>query len=217
MLEGRRPGEIARELEVPPSWVSDRLAEFYIDVLLAHGLFPPLPKDEYAALRDDIAERGIVQPILVDENDETIEGHTRRRIARELGIDCPKRVIGGLNAAEKRELSIALNVGRRHLSRAEKRAVVVAELMANAGRSDRRVAAVCGVDHKTVGALRRELADEERRYLNPNAEVESGEIPQPAADTKILGRADCPCCGNEVVVVRRSGELLLEQSYANEG
>jgi hypothetical protein len=212
VVEGERPGEIARELGVPPSWVSDRLSEFYEAVLLAHGTFPPVRGDEYAALRDHIAEHGVLEPIIVDENDQTIKGRTRRHIAAEVGIECPKRVVRGLSADEKRELSIALTVGRRQLTRVQKRAVIEAELMANPARSDRKIAAICGTTHPTVAAARRELADEERRYLNPEAEVESGKSFQPAGD-KILGRASCPCCSEELVIACRGGELMLEQPF----
>jgi hypothetical protein len=214
ILEGKKPGEIARELEVPPSWVSDRLKELYTDILLALGMFQPLKGDEYESLRDHIAEHGVVQPVLVDENGDTIKGRTRRKIANELGIDYPTIVLPGLNADEKRQLSIALTLGRRHLSRAEKRAAIVGELMANANRSDRKIAAICGVDKNTVNAARRQLEDEERRYLNPEAELESGETHHPASSSdKILGRAECPCCSNELMVVRRGGQLMLEQPF----
>lgn len=217
MLEGKKPGEIARELEVPPSWVSDRLKELYTDILLAHGIFQPLRGDEYESLRDHIAEHGVIQPVLVDENGETIKGRTRRKIANELGIEYPTQVLPGLNSDQKRQLSIALTLGRRHLARSEKRAAILSELMADPNRSDRKVAAICGVSHVTVGTARRELVDQERRYLDPEADVESGQIDHPSpASEKILGRAECPCCANELVVVRRGGELRLEQPFDHE-
>lgn len=217
ILEGEKPGEIARELGVAPSWVSDRLNELYKDILLAHGVFPPVKGDEYQALRDHIAEHGVILPVVVDENDETIKGRTRRKIANELGIDCPKVVIRGLNADQKRALSVALTLGRRHLTRADKRAAIVSELMADPRRSDRKIAAICGVHNETVATARRTLADEEKRYLNPHDVVEGdGNRQEIEAAPKIVGRSECPCCSEELVIVRRGGALQLEQPYANE-
>ena len=76
---------------------------------------PPKPW-EYEALRADIARRGVVVPIVVDQNGEIIDGHTRAQIAAELGISCPQ-VVQALGSSEERNLlAIVLNVYRRQLS-----------------------------------------------------------------------------------------------------
>jgi len=40
-------------------------------------LWPPLPSDEFEELKKSIAERGLLEPIVVNENNEVIEGHQR--------------------------------------------------------------------------------------------------------------------------------------------
>src|SRR5262249_54398128 len=52
---------------------------------------------------------------------------------------------------------VSLNLHRRHLTAAQKRAVVAALLTEQPTRSNRAVAAAVGVDDKTVGAVRRDL------------------------------------------------------------
>lgn len=38
-------------------------------------VMPPLAPDEYQELRDDIADRGVIEPIHVDEHGVVIDGH----------------------------------------------------------------------------------------------------------------------------------------------
>src|SRR5947209_19443239 len=79
---------------------------------------PPLPPEHYAALRDHIALNGVLVPILVDGAGPVrriIDGNIRKRIADELGYDCPEVVKEGLTGPEKRTLARALNLARRQL------------------------------------------------------------------------------------------------------
>lgn len=82
--------------------------------------FYDLSVTEFAALKDDIALRGVVIPIVVDENGVTIDGHQRRRACAELHIDCPRTVLKGATEDDKMALAIALNAHRRHLSGVER-------------------------------------------------------------------------------------------------
>ncbi len=88
---------------------------------------PPHSPEQYSALRDNIALHGVLVPILVD-GDGTIrgiiDGDHRKRIADELGCECPEITRGGLSAQEKRTLARALNLARRQLDQAGKRAIV---------------------------------------------------------------------------------------------
>src|SRR4051794_39832171 len=82
---------------------------------------PPLPPEQYEALRDNIAVHGVLVPILVDGEGPVrriIDGNHRRRIADELGYDCPENVKDGLSDQEKRTLARALNLARRQLDQA---------------------------------------------------------------------------------------------------
>lgn len=110
--------------------------------------FHDLPAAQFEGLKKDIEARGIVQPILVDENGKTIDGHQRRRAAAELGIDCPSITVEGLSEDDKISLAIALNTFRRHLTGAERSLAI--QQMANLGMSVRRIAKTTGIPRRTV-------------------------------------------------------------------
>jgi len=118
---------------------------------------PPLLPSEYASLTESIRQHGIQVPVLVDENGAIIDGHHRDMIAAELGIDCPRDVRVGLSDSVKRTLAISLNKDRRHLTRAQVQALLEESVKADPQLSDRGHARRVGVDHQTVGAVRREL------------------------------------------------------------
>lgn len=217
--EGIKPSEIAQQHGVAPSWVSDRLKEFQTEVLFQQGVFPPLAPDEYESLRASIEANGVQVPVVVDEHGEVIDGRHRRHIARELGVPCPTTVRSGLSLTERRELAVTLNGPRRHMNRAQKKALVVAELMVGRDRSDRAIARLAGVDHKTVGKARAELEELEavERKADSQAVVESGEIPRndPAVTERFQGYVECPCCSERLELWRRAGEWMLDQPLAD--
>ena len=73
--------------------------------------FPPLPYDEFLALRNSIAANGLLVPILVDGHGPVrhiIDGNNRKFIANELGYDCPEIVKEGLTEEEQRLFAGAL-------------------------------------------------------------------------------------------------------------
>lgn len=125
-----------------------------------YQVMPALSAEEYAALRDDITAHGIRVPVDLDEHGQVLDGHHRQAIAVELGIDCPTRTVAGLTDEEKRHHALAVNLTRRHLTREQRRALIVAELEHDPSRSDRALGRLLGCDHKTVGAVRRELSGE---------------------------------------------------------
>jgi hypothetical protein len=120
-----------------------------------YQVLPPLSEDEYAALREDIAEQGVLVPIDVDEHGNILDGHHRMRICGELGISPPTTRRDGLTEAGKIEHALRLNLQRRHPSVDQRRELARAELVRDPDRSDRAIARLTGVDHKTVGKLRR--------------------------------------------------------------
>ena len=127
---------------------------------------PPLLPSEYASLTESIRQYGIQVPVLVDENGAIIDGHHRDMIAAELGIDCPRDVREGLSDSVKRTLAISLNKDRRHLTRAQVQALLEESVKADPQLSDREHSRRVGVNHETVGAVRRELeAGGEIRHL----------------------------------------------------
>lgn len=118
-----------------------------------YQLLPPLSEDEYAALRADIEAHGIRVPVDVDETGAVLDGHHRQAIAAELGIDCPARVITGLDEEGKRGHALSVNIHRRHLDR-EQRRELIATLRAT-GMSTRSISNALGVG---VGTVHRDLA-----------------------------------------------------------
>jgi ParB-like chromosome segregation protein Spo0J len=120
-----------------------------------YQLLPPLAADEYAALKADIAERGVQVPVEYDEHGNVLDGHHRIQICVELGIaQWPRLVRHGLSEVEKRSHARRLNLHRRHLDQAQRRALITDELRDAPAASDRAVAAGLGVDHKTVATVR---------------------------------------------------------------
>src|SRR4051812_6890988 len=92
---------------------------------------PPLPFEQYSALRDNIAMRGVLVSILVDGEGPVrriIDGSHRKRIADELGYQCPEIVATGLAEGEMRIQARALNLARRQLSQEQKRQIIADQL-----------------------------------------------------------------------------------------
>lgn len=133
--------------------------------------FNDLPAKQFQTLRDDIEKRGVVNPILVDEQDKTIDGHQRRKACAELGIECPRIVMDGLSEDDKLSLALALNLFRRHLSPSERMDAV--QKMANLGMSQRRIAEATGVPRSTV---QRDLKSGGPSGPPANVDPETGEV-----------------------------------------
>ena len=121
---------------------------------------PPLPPEQASALRDNIALHGVLVPILVDGDGPVrriIDGNNRRRIADEVGCECPEIIKDDLSDGEKRTLARALNLARRQLDQASRRAIIADQLRESPGRSNRWVARQLGVHHATVASVRADL------------------------------------------------------------
>ena len=73
----------------------------------------------FAALKADIAKRGVVTPIDIDEEGNILDGHNRYRAWRELHKnEAPPIIVReGLSEAEKTAFARRQNLLRRHLSR----------------------------------------------------------------------------------------------------
>ena len=80
-----------------------------------YQLLEKLRDEEYTALEADIAKRGVMVPVEVDENGDTLDGHNRKEIADRLGKPYKKIVRRFKTEQEKREHVIKLNLARRHL------------------------------------------------------------------------------------------------------
>ncbi|MDR1574144.1 MAG: ParB N-terminal domain-containing protein [Clostridiales Family XIII bacterium] len=137
-----------------------------------YQVMPDLRPEEYEELKADIAARGVMVPIEYDERGNVLDGHHRIRACAELGIsDFPKVIRAGMDEAEKRAHARKLNLARRHLTAEQRRELIRDQLTETPEKSDRRIADGLGVDHKTIGAERKNM---ER----------IGEIPQCPRETK---------------------------------
>ncbi len=124
-----------------------------------YQLLPGLSAEEFAALKADIAARGVLVPVEFDETGAVLDGHHRLRAWAELRAEGVRvapypRVVRQLaGEQEKVAHAVALNLARRHLGPAERRELV-SRLRAE-GWSLRRIAGTLGIGDKTV---RRDLA-----------------------------------------------------------
>ena len=119
-------------------------------------LFPDLMPEKFAALKAEIAERGVIVPVVIDaETGEVIDGHHRLRAVEQLRSEgakvapYPREVRAFVDDEERTTVALALNLARRHMTR-EQRGELVATLRGR-GWSVRRIASVTGIPSSTVG------------------------------------------------------------------
>lgn len=135
------------------------LHETYGDML------PTLAYDEYRALKADIAERGVMVPLEVDETGAVLDGHHRLQAWRELhaegvAVDEPPVVIrSGLSNTDQRMHRLALNLQRRHLSAAQREEIVASELRRSPGNADQLIARATGLNNAYVAKVRQMLEE----------------------------------------------------------
>jgi len=232
MNDGYDLATIARELGQTPSWVSDRLAELRHEVELQSGTFFPLTDQEFQALKLSIETYGVQSPILVGDH-SLLDGRHRWLASKELGLTTiPAVFLSGLTTVQERELGIAVNAARRQLTSKQKHALVRSELLIDASRADRRIAAICGVTHPTVASIREELIREQtsapsqdevdevgeeiRKRLRPEKRITATgneysvpERSEPKEKVDFLGYVVCTH-GEVHRLVRRDGEYGLE-------
>jgi len=97
---------------------------------LNREIFGDLLQEEYNALKEDIKERGIQDPLHVVKREGSyiiVSGHQRAKIAKELGIKVPCIIRDDLkDELQIREYLIKDNLLRRHLTTAQKAEIVLA-------------------------------------------------------------------------------------------
>lgn len=126
-----------------------------------YQVMPPLTADEYAELKSDIQQRGVMVPVEYDEEGNILDGHHRIQICEELGItDFPKIIRTGMTEAEKRTHARKLNMARRQLSREQRRDLILDEALEHPEKSDRQIAKELSVSPTTVGTVRAKAASE---------------------------------------------------------
>ncbi len=178
---------------------------------LAGGFqLPKLTGEDFMALLESIRELGQLVPILVDANGRIIDGHTRMRACRDLGLEPVTRVLEWVTTDDQRQsLALVVNFARRQLPASAKRGVALAALLREPSSSNREIAVHAGVSHTLVNQLRRELEDtgalERVSSVVGGDGVERDVSPQRARAQSGTGRASptglalvsCPQCGHE--------------------
>jgi hypothetical protein len=115
--------------------------------------FPMMPEGELAALTTDVGLRGLLEPITILE-DQILDGRNRYEACLRAGVE-PRFV--EYKGDDPAAFVISSNILRRHLSQAQKDQIIRNLLADRHERSDRDIAKVVGVDHKTVGAKRSKM------------------------------------------------------------
>ena len=145
---------------------------------------PPLTVEELAQLEASVLANGIQVPVLVDEHDVPIDGHNRLALAQKHGLECPRIVREGLTEREKIELSISLNIDRRHLTREQKRELIATSIAAAPELTDREHARRTGASPTTVGAVRAKL-EESGEVSKLDTRTDPRGYEQPAAKPQV--------------------------------
>ena len=103
-----------------------------------YQVMPDLTAEEYAELKADIEQRGVMVPIEYDEAGNVLDGYHRLKICGELGIrDFPKVIRAGMTEAEKLTHARKLNMARRQLTQEQKRVLIREQIKATPGQSGR--------------------------------------------------------------------------------
>ena len=136
-----------------------------------YQVMPELSAEEYAELKADIEQRGVMVPIEYDEQGNVLDGYHRLKICGELGIkDFPKVIRAGMTEAEKLTHARKLNIARRHLDRDQKKALICEQLKETPELSDRQIAKALGVSNPTVSAHRKRM-EGNGELLNFNSSI----------------------------------------------
>jgi ParB-like chromosome segregation protein Spo0J len=145
-----------------------------------YQIMPALSAEDFAALKADIAVRGVLVPVEYDDRGNVLDGHHRIKACAELGQkEWPKVVRPGLTENEKRLHARQLNIARRHLDRDQKRELIASQLKETPEKSNRQIAAALKVDDKTVAAVRR-AAEEGAEIPHVSLSVDKSGRCQPA-------------------------------------
>jgi len=88
------------------------------------SVFPPMCEQEYRALKADIAQNGLKQPVIVHEG-RIVDGRHRYRACVELGIEPP--VVEWNGKGSLVAFVVSMNLHRRHLATSQ-RALLAADL-----------------------------------------------------------------------------------------
>lgn len=117
-----------------------------------YQLFPTLDPATEEALRASIKRWGVIVPIVVDQHGQIIDGHHRRRIADELGVEVDITVIDCADEDDARAIAASLNTDRRHMTIDQRR-----EIVAHLREQGHSLRAIAGAVGASLGSVRNDL------------------------------------------------------------
>jgi ParB-like chromosome segregation protein Spo0J len=200
-----------------------------------YQFLPCLSLDEYEALRESIRENGVIEPVVVDERGEVIDGHHRVKVCKELGIEYPVRVIEGLGEERKQNLSIELNMTGRELTKDQKKDLAIS--LFEKGWTQERIALRMKVNQSTISrwlenmqmhnadqrsptlnkddllTLKLQLDDASKREETLKSEIEALRAAGPRVIEKVIEKPALPDAGE---LERLVSERVAERAGALE-
>ena len=156
-------------------------------------LVPPLSSAEFQVLKADIEANGIRVPVMVDEDDNILDGHHRYQCDE----NPPTIVIEGLSDLEKKAFVIKANVARRNLSPDQKKELTRAqqklckELKADKKYTQKELAVMLGVSQPCVHQWLAKEPEKSRRDINsnttskPHEKSPPGRVTDPSTDSRV--------------------------------
>jgi ParB-like chromosome segregation protein Spo0J len=149
-------------------------------------LLPPLKTSERDALTADIKANGVIHPVVIDEDDNILDGHHRY----EIDPSAPTRVVTGLTEDEKQAYTIRANLARRNLSPEQARDVgkkqkAIAKRLREAKPpwTQERIATLLGVTQQAVAAWFSNTTD---CNAKPQPKVDARvKLPKPAKEEAV--------------------------------
>jgi hypothetical protein len=155
--------------------------------LVAHPLasrFPPLPLQEFEALKENIALLGLLHPIVVNERGEILDGIHRWKACTQLEIEPATIQLASLLSSNGErppvsevEFIFSANVNRRHLTNDQRTAIYTAFLPEIQAASRLRLIEGCKKGGEVTARLKLLGARTDDKSNSPDATLTTGEPP----------------------------------------
>jgi DNA modification methylase/ParB-like chromosome segregation protein Spo0J len=156
------------------------------------SIFPSMSDDEFANLKNDIAEHGLQEPIWTFDG-KVIDGRHRLRACEELGIEVSRREWNGTEAL-LRSFVITQNLHRRHLTPSQRAAYVAEVLPTYEAEAKERHRAGSSTGGKSKGAGKKVGEKIPQPSRAPKATEQAGKSTNVnsryVADSKAIKQAD---------------------------
>lgn len=184
--------------------------------LSQYRLFKAKPSCEREFLRRSIQEKGVLVPVIIDENQAILDGHERYDLCSELGInDIPVEVVKDLTEEQKRDLILQLGSNHRSLTIPDRKELARNELIHRNGNiTDKALGDLVGLSDKTVKGVREKLIDSSE-IPNLSVRADKNGVPQPARKRRLpkAPSIDEPKAKAEVKARGKSEEERLQEAF----